>query len=161
MQPSVERVRAALRAAGLDAEVTELNESTRTAAEAARAVGSEVAQIVKSLVFLAGDEPIMILVSGANRVDVDLVGRTLGRPVRQARAERVRAATGFAIGGVAPVGLATALPIYVDPALLAFDRVWAAAGTPRTVFPIAPAELVRITGARPLQVTGSPPTADC
>ncbi len=153
MHPAVERVQAALRRAGLEIEVTELNESTRTAQEAAQAVGAEVAQIVKSLVFLAEAEPVLILVSGANRVDPELVGKTLGRPLRQARADEVRRATGFAIGGVAPVGLTQDLPVYFDASLLSFDRVWAAAGTPQSVFPIEPGELLRVTGAVPISVT--------
>ena len=153
MHPAVERVRAALHRAGLEIEVTELAESTRTAHEAAQAVGAEVAQIVKSLVFLAEAEPVLILVSGANRVDPELVGKTLGRPLRQARADEVRRATGFAIGGVAPVGLTRDLPVYFDASLLSFDRVWAAAGTPRSVFPIKPGELLRVTGAVPIYVT--------
>ena len=153
MHPAVERVQAALRLAGLEIEVTELNESTRTAQEAAQAVGAEVAQIVKSLVFLAEAEPVLILVSGANRVDPELVGKTLGRPLRQARADEVRRATGFAIGGVAPVGLTQDLLVYFDASLLSFDRVWAAAGTPRSVFPIEPGELLRVTGAVPISVT--------
>ncbi len=126
---------------------------TRTAQDAAAAIGCEVAQIVKSLVFLAEAEPVLILVSGANRVDPDLVGKTLGRPLRQARADEVRRATGFAIGGVAPVGLTQDLPVYFDASLLSFDRVWAAAGTPRAVFPIEPGELLRVTGAVPISVT--------
>ena len=153
MHPAVERVQAALRRAGLEIEVTELAESTRTAQEAAQAVGAEVAQIVKSLVFQAETEPVLILVSGANRVDPELVGKTLGRPLRQARADEVRRATGFAIGGVAPVGLTQDLPVYFDASLLSFDRVWAAAGTPRAVFPIEPGELLRVTGAVPISVT--------
>jgi prolyl-tRNA editing enzyme YbaK/EbsC (Cys-tRNA(Pro) deacylase) len=153
MHPAVERVQAALRRAGLEIEVTELAESTRTAQEAAQAVGAEVAQIVKSLVFLAEAEPVLILVSGANRVDPELVGKTLGRPLRQARADEVRRATGFAIGGVAPVGLTQDLPVYFDASLLTFDRIWAAAGTPRAVFPIEPGELLRVTGAVPISVT--------
>ena len=152
MHPAVERVQEALRRAGLDVEIVELNESTRTAQEAAHAVQAEVAQIVKSLVFMAEADPVLILVSGANRVDADLVANTLGRPIRQARAEEVRQATGFAIGGVAPVGLTRELPVYFDSTLLTFDRVWAAAGTPRSVFPIAPGELLRVTGALPISV---------
>ena len=152
MHPAVERVQEALRRAGLDIEIVELNESTRTAQEAAQAVRAEVAQIVKSLVFMAEADPVLILVSGANRVDADLVAKTLGRPIRQARAEEVRQATGFAIGGVAPVGLTRELPVYFDSTLLTFDRVWAAAGTPRSVFPIAPGELLRVTGALPISV---------
>ena len=152
MHPAVERVQEALRRAGLDVEIVELNESTRTAQEAAHAVRAEVAQIVKSLVFMAEADPVLILVSGANRVDADLVAKTLGRPIRQARAEEVRQATGFAIGGVAPVGLTRELPVYFDSTLLTFARVWAAAGTPRSVFPIAPGELLRVTGALPISV---------
>jgi prolyl-tRNA editing enzyme YbaK/EbsC (Cys-tRNA(Pro) deacylase) len=148
MKLAVARVVEALRAAGVDASVTEFAESTRTAAEAAAAVGATVGQIVKSLVFLAGDQPVLVLVSGANRVDTDKLGAVAGAPIRRAEADSVRTATGFAIGGVPPIGHSTALPAFLDGDLLRYERVWAAAGTPYAVFPIEPAELLRITGAR-------------
>lgn len=152
MKPSVERVVTALRAAGVSAEVTAFAESTRTAEEAAAAVGATVDQIVKSLVFLAGDRPVLALVSGANRVDPAKLAEVAGAPIRRADADAVRAATGFAIGGVPPLGHPTPLPTYLDADLLGYDRVWAAAGTPNAVFPIAPADLARVTGARVMRL---------
>ena len=147
MKASVQRVADALAQLGIQVEITEFSESTRTADEAAAAVNSTVGQIVKSLVFLVGEQPVLAMVSGANRVDTDKLARVAGGPVARANADLVRAATGFSIGGVPPVGHATLLPTYLDRDLLQYDRVWAAAGTPNAVFPIAPDELQRITGA--------------
>lgn len=147
MKASVQRVADALAQLGIQVEITEFSESTRTADEAAAAVNSTVGQIVKSLVFLVGEQPVLAMVSGANRVDTDKLARVAGGPIARANADLVRAATGFSIGGVPPVGHATLLPTYLDRDLLQYDRVWAAAGTPNAVFPIAPDELQRITGA--------------
>lgn len=148
MKPSVQRVADALRAAGIEPEIRELSASTRTAEEAAAALGTSVPRIVKSLVFLADDAPILALVSGSNRLDTDRLGATLGRTIARADAATVRSATGFAIGGVAPVGHPAPLEIVVDRDLLQYDTVWAAAGTPHAVFPIAPDALVRATGGQ-------------
>jgi Cys-tRNA(Pro) deacylase len=148
VKAAVARVVEALRAADVTAEITEFTESTRTAADAARAVGATVGQIVKTLVFVAGEQPILALVSGANRADVAKLAALVGAPVRQANAATVRAATGYAIGGVPPLGHLTTLPTYLDADLRPYARVWAAAGTPNAVFPITPADLERITGAR-------------
>ncbi|HEY7982693.1 MAG TPA: YbaK/EbsC family protein [Ktedonobacterales bacterium] len=148
MKAAVARVVEALRAAGVSANITEFAESTRTADEAARAVGASVGQIVKSLVFVAGERPILALVSGANRADVAKLAALAGAPIRQADAATVRAATGYAIGGVPPLGHATTLPTYLDADLRQYMHVWAAAGTPNAVFPLTPAELERITSAR-------------
>ncbi|HEX8004764.1 MAG TPA: YbaK/EbsC family protein [Mycobacteriales bacterium] len=153
MHPNTERVVAALRAAGCDSEVVELTEPARTAAEAAALLGVSVGQIANSLVFVAGGEPLLVMTSGANRVDTAALGERLGAPVERADADTVRAATGFPIGGVAPVGHATALRVLVDEDLLAHDAIWAAAGTPHTVFPTTGAELVRVTGGTPMRVT--------
>lgn len=138
----------ALKALGVDAEIVEFPESTHTAAEAAQAVGADVGQIVKSLIFLARDIPILALVSGANQVDTSLLAEIVGAPINRASAETVREATGYSIGGVPPVGHATILPTYCDAALQQYELVWAAAGTPNAVFPIAPSDLIRISGAR-------------
>ncbi len=146
MKEATQRVVTALAAAGVQADVVEFAESTRTAVEAAAAVGTTVGQIVKSLVFLAGDEPVMALVSGANRLDQALLAAHVGQPVRRASAGDVRTATGYAIGGVPPVGLVRPLAVYIDRDLTAYETVYAAAGTPHTVFPIASAALVRATG---------------
>ena len=147
MKAAVKRVVAALRGANLVVEIQEFADSTRTADEAAAAVGSTVGQIVKSLVFLAGEEPILVLVSGANRADTDKLARVAGARIRRADADTVRRATGFAIGGVPPLGHAAPLRTYLDRDLLRYDTVWAAAGTPNAVFAIAPGELARVAGA--------------
>ncbi|HEU5348314.1 MAG TPA: YbaK/EbsC family protein [Ktedonobacterales bacterium] len=147
MKASVQRVADALAQSGIQAEITEFAESTRTAEEAATAVNSTVGQIVKSLVFLAGGRPVLALVSGANRVDTGKLAEAAGGPISRADANIVREATGFSIGGVPPVGHATVIPTYLDRDLLQYERVWAAAGTPNAVFPIAPNDLQRITGA--------------
>ena len=147
MKAAAARVQTALRALGLSSEVQELTDSARTAAEAAQACGVEVGQIVKSLVFVAGGEPILVLVSGGNQADEGRLRALTGQPVRRADAELVRSATGFAIGGVPPVGHPRPLRTIVDRDLLGYERLIAAAGTPHAVFPLTPAELVRITGA--------------
>src|SRR5579859_119865 len=145
-ESSLARVTAALATHGLeDAQVREFDERTATAVDAAAAIGTSVERIVKSLVFMAGDQPIMVLASGPNRVDVDKVARLVGQPITRARADQVRDLTGFAIGGVPPVGHRQPLATYVDRDLLQYDAVWAAAGTPNAVFRIPPADLVRIT----------------
>jgi prolyl-tRNA editing enzyme YbaK/EbsC (Cys-tRNA(Pro) deacylase) len=151
----------AARSLGLDLQVREFPEGTRTAQDAADAIGCAVDQIVKSLVFVAGTDPVLVLTSGGNRVDVVKVGKQTGSAgVRKADAEEVRAATGYAIGGTPPFGHARELLVLVDRHLTDFDVVWAAAGTPRHVFPIAPADLVRVTGGRvadvALEETGPP-----
>jgi prolyl-tRNA editing enzyme YbaK/EbsC (Cys-tRNA(Pro) deacylase) len=145
-------VQAALHELGLDAEVVELADSTRTAPEAAAAVGCELGAIVKSLVFrgASSGEAVLVLVSGDRRADEAALARALGEPVERADADWVRAVTGYAIGGVPPVGHPAPVRTLMDDGLERFEVVWAAAGTPRTVFPIAPGELARVTSARPL-----------
>ncbi len=144
---SVDRVRAALVAAGHADNVTEFPEGTRTAEEAAASVGCTVAQIAKSIVLRAGERAVVVIASGANRVDAAKVSAALGVPVKRADAEFVRAATGFAIGGVAPIGHITPPLLVFDRDLLSISPIWAAAGSPRHVFRTEPAELLRITGA--------------
>ena len=143
-----DRVRVALSAAGIDARIQEFPSSTRTAQEAATTVGTSVGQIVKSLVFLADTSPVLALVSGVNRLDTERLGTLTGAAIGKADAITVRQATGYAIGGVPPIGFPAPIPTFIDHDLLQYDVVWAAAGTPRHVFPIAPAELLRITGGR-------------
>lgn len=145
MKPAVERVAAALRAAGVEADIQEFAESTHTAEEAAAAIGTTVAQIVKSLVFVADGRAILALVSGTNRVDTKRLGAVVGARISRADADVVREATGYAIGGVPPVGHATALATYIDRDLLQFAEVWAAAGTPNAVFRTTPETLIRLT----------------
>jgi prolyl-tRNA editing enzyme YbaK/EbsC (Cys-tRNA(Pro) deacylase) len=150
----VERVRATLIALGIaEPRIREFEHSTATAEQAAAAIGTTVERIVKSLVFIAGESPIVVLVSGANRVDIARLGDLIGSPIKRANADQVRQATGFSIGGVPPVGLATPMAIYIDQDLLAYEQVWASAGTPTSVFPIDPPTLVRITTGRVAEVT--------
>jgi prolyl-tRNA editing enzyme YbaK/EbsC (Cys-tRNA(Pro) deacylase) len=153
---SARRVQAALHSLGLDVEVVELDDSTRTAPEAAAAVGCELGAIVKSLVFRGAEsgEPVLVMVSGDRRADETALADALGEPVARADADWVREKTGYAIGGVPPVGHPAPVRTLMDQDLMRFDTVWAAAGTPRTVFPIAPAELARVTGAAPARRQG-------
>ena len=146
---NAQRVVEAAAALGLDLEVHEFPDGTRTAEDAARAIGVEVGQIVKSLVFLADGEPVVALVSGSNQLDENKLAAAAGAAsTGRATAEQVREATGFPVGGVPPLGHATELPIFVDEDLLTYDEVWAAAGTPHLNFAIAPADLARVTGDR-------------
>ena len=155
---AVDRFLEEARTLGLSPEVTEFPEGTKTAADAARAIGCQVGQIVKSLVFVAGTEPFIALTSGANRADTDRLAELMGgRPVRRADPEEARAATGFAIGGTPPFGHPRKLRLFCDRDLLDHDVVWAAAGTPHSVFPISPTDLLRATGAEPAAFT-EPPT---
>ncbi|HUY74335.1 MAG TPA: YbaK/EbsC family protein [Candidatus Dormibacteraeota bacterium] len=128
-------------------EVRQFPQGTRTAADAARAVGCDVAQIVKSLVFLAAGQPVVALVSGANRLDEQRLGAIAGEPVLKADAERARAATGYAIGGVPPFGHATEVRVFMDRDLLRHRVVWAAAGRPDSVFEINPERLSELSSA--------------
>ena len=150
MHPNVARVVAAAHDAGLEIAVERFPEGTRTATDAARAVGCEVAEIVKSLVFVADDAPVVALVSGAHRVDLARLAVAVGAAeVRKANGDEARDATGFPIGGVPPFGHSGAVTVVVDRDLLGHDRLWAAAGMPDAVFAIAPDELLRISGGRP------------
>ena len=142
------RVEAALVAAGVEVDVRTFPQGTHTAEDAAAAIGVEVGQIVKSLVFAREGEPVLALVSGANRADEALLAEAFGGPVGRASAEQVRERTGFAIGGVPPVGHLAPLETVVDEDLLRYPVVWAAAGTPTDVFAIAPDDLVRVTDGR-------------
>jgi prolyl-tRNA editing enzyme YbaK/EbsC (Cys-tRNA(Pro) deacylase) len=155
LPPSARRVQDALAVLGSAARVREMPASTRTAAEAAQACDCPEGAIVKSLVFRGADsgQGILVLTSGANRVHEKRLGRQLGDRLERAGADFVRAATGYAIGGVPPLGHATALRVVMDADLRAYPEIWAAAGTPSAVFPITPAELARLTGARILTVT--------
>ena len=132
---------------GMAPQILRFPEGTRTAEQAAAAVGCELGQIVKSLVFLCDGQPVLALTSGANRVDTARLGELLGGKITRADADGVREATGYAIGGTPPFGHAQALQAVVDRALLTYDTVWAAAGTPDTVFELTPDELVHASGA--------------
>lgn len=155
MSKSLRRVRTALQEAGLTAEIRETDDSARTAQGAAAAVGCAVDQIAKSVIF-RGEESghvVLFLTAGGNRVDPAKATGVAGQRLDKADAELIRAETGFAIGGVAPVGHLRRIEAWLDPRLLDFDLVWAAAGTPRHVFAIAPADLLRITGAKAADFT--------
>lgn len=144
------RVQAALDRFERGWEVRQFPSSTRTAAEAAASIGCSLGQIAKSLVFSGKESQrlYLLVVSGDHRVDLALARGELGEKLQKADAEAVRRATGFAIGGVPPVGLATSLPTLLDENLLRYDQVWAAAGTPNSVFALPPQELPVLTGGR-------------
>ena len=152
---SAQKVQEAARALGLDVVVTEMAESTRTAADAAAACGCEVGQIVKSLLFRGADsgKPYMVLVSGTNRLNEKGVAEVLSEALKRPDAAYVREVTGYAIGGVPPFGHANPVSVLMDEDLLRYELVWAAAGTPRAVFPVAPAALADAVGAQIIQVT--------
>jgi prolyl-tRNA editing enzyme YbaK/EbsC (Cys-tRNA(Pro) deacylase) len=156
--PAVERVRAALAAARVGTRIVELSAAARTARAAAEQIGCEVAQIANSLVFrcAASDAPLLVMASGAQRVDLARVAALVGEDVGKGDAAFVRAATGFAIGGVAPVGHAVPVRTLVDRTLLDCTEIWAAAGHPHTVFRLTPAELVRITGGTVADIAERP-----
>lgn len=146
MHKNAQAVQDALRTAGSPADVVELVDSTRTSAEAAAALGVEVGQIAKSLVFVADGVPVVVVLCGSDRLDTEKLGRHLGaRAVTRADADTVRSATGFPIGGVSPVGHTAR--VVVDRGLGRYDVVWAAAGTPNAVFPTSFEELVAVAGA--------------
>lgn len=152
MHPSAAKVAAAAQEQGLEIEVVEFSQTTRTAEDAAAAIGCQVAQIVKSLVFVVGGRPVISLVSGANLLDTRKLGALYGvsrKKVRRADAETVKVATGYSIGGVPPFGHVSKLPVTIDQDLTRFDVVWAAAGTPNSVFPISPEDLARASGGQP------------
>lgn len=144
--PAVERVLADLAEHGLEPEVTWFDDAVTTAQSAADALGVEVGQIANSLVFTLNDEPVLVLTSGAHRVDTEWLGEQLGGTIGRASKDVVRQATGQVIGGVAPVGHTRQVPTYVDPALGQYQEVWAAAGHPKTVFPTTYDQLLQVTG---------------
>lgn len=152
--PAALRVQAVL---GSRFRVMEFDASTRTAGDAAAAIGCTVAEIAKSLIFrmVQSGRPVLVIASGTNRVDEKKVARHIGEPIKRADADFVREKTGFAIGGVPPVGHATAPLVLIDETLGAFAAIWAAAGTPNAVFKITPADLIAITGGTIADVAAS------
>ncbi|XKH36585.1 YbaK/EbsC family protein [Azospirillum doebereinerae] len=150
LSPSARRVQDLLDAAGLGHRVVEHAGSTRTSEDAAAAVGCAVAQIAKSLIFRAKESgrPVLVIASGANRVDEKAVGRLIGEKIERADPDFVRESTGYAIGGVSPIGHAVPPLVLIDADLMALDSLWAAAGTPNAVFRLTPADLVALTGGR-------------
>ncbi len=162
LDPAVRRVVEAAARKGVDLRVVVLDATTHTAEDAARALGVELGQIVKSLVFVAprdeaGHEPVLCLVSGVNRVDVARLAAVVGEPaIRRATAREARDLTGFAIGGIPPVGHARPVRVVMDPDLGRHREVWAAAGTDRAVFPVTPAALRALTNAVVAPIAGEP-----
>ena len=154
LKPSAQRVQEALAAHGLGLEVREFPASTRTAEDAAAAIGCTVAQIAKSLIFRGkkSDRPVLVSASGANRVDEKKISALIGEKIGKADAEFVRARTGFAIGGVPPVGHLEAPITVIDRDLLALGEIWAAAGTPNAVFRLTPGNLATLTGGQVAEV---------
>ena len=144
---SVARVRDTLTRLGLNAEIREFDASTRTSADAAAAIGCTVAQIAKSVIFRAkgAGQPVLVIASGVNRIDEKKLEAALGDKIGRADADFVRSTTGFAIGGVAPVGHTGPVRIFIDQDLDQYDEIWAAAGSPNAVFRLSPAELRRVT----------------
>jgi len=150
LSSSAKKVQEVLKVLGLELQVVELQETTRTSADAARAVGCEVGQIAKSLVFRGQktQRPILVIASGSNRVNEKRVGELISEPLGKADADFVRQKTGFVIGGVPPVGHAEKLEVFIDEDLLRYSEIWAAAGTPNAVFRLTPSDLVRMTEGR-------------
>ncbi len=155
LSASARKVQEAISAAGFDYRVFELAVPVRTAAEAASQVGCDVAQIAKSIVFRAvtSDRAVLVITSGANRVNEARIAELLGEPIGKAEPAFVRERTGFAIGGIPPLGHATPLATFVDEHLLTLDRIWAAAGHPNALFELVPADLPRMAGGRVARVT--------
>ena len=151
---SVARVRDTLTRLGLNAEIREFDASTRTSADAAAAIGCTVAQIAKSVIFRAkgAGQPVLVIASGVNRIDEKKLEAALGDKIGRADADFVRNTTGFAIGGVAPVGHTGPVRIFIDQDLDQYDEIWAAAGSPNAVFRLTPADLRRITGGTVLVI---------
>lgn len=156
LRRSAARVVAALAAHGIDTEVQELPASTRTATDAAAALGCEIAQITKSLVFrdVESERAVLVLATGPDRVDEDRLARAVGGPVEQAPAAWVKQQTGFAVGGVPPLGHREPLTTVIDEGVLRHELVWAAAGTPHAVFCASPSALQQATGATVAAVAG-------
>ncbi len=154
LKSSAKKVQAALKAHNLSCEVVQMKDTTRSAADAARAVGCKVGQIVKSLIFEGENshQPILVTTSGANRVNEQAIANNVSEPVKMATPDYVRQITGFAIGGVAPVGHDRPLKIFIDEDLLQYDEIWAAAGTPHAVFKLTPGDLKTITAGTVISV---------
>lgn len=154
LSTSAQKVQAVLDQCGLALQVIELPDSTRTALEAAQAVGCQVGQIVKSIIFKArrSSRPILVIASGINRVDEKKIEALIGEPLGKADADFVRRETGFVIGGVPPVGHVQKLETFIDPDLFQYDEIWAAAGTPHAVFCLSPDALRRISDGRVTEI---------
>jgi len=156
LSSSAHKVQQALNAIGMQLEVVELPDSTRTSLEAAEAIGCQVGQIAKSIIFraLASQRPIMVIASGPNRVYEKVIETLIGEAIGKADADFVRQRTGFVIGGVPPVGHTEQIETFIDTDLMQYPEIWAAAGTPHAVFRLTPADLMRMTGGKVVPVTG-------
>jgi prolyl-tRNA editing enzyme YbaK/EbsC (Cys-tRNA(Pro) deacylase) len=156
LSSSAQKVQQALNAIGMQLEVVELPDSTRTSVEAAQAIGCQVGQIAKSIIFqaLASQRPIMVIASGPNRVNEKVIETLIGEAIGKADADFVRQRTGFVIGGVPPVGHIEQIETFIDADLMQYPEIWAAAGTPHAVFRLTPADLLRMTSGRLVSVTG-------
>jgi prolyl-tRNA editing enzyme YbaK/EbsC (Cys-tRNA(Pro) deacylase) len=154
LSASAKKVQTVLHDKGYDCKVIEFLESTRTSAEAAERVGCQIGQIVKSLIFRGqvSGKAVLVLTSGANRVDEVNINHYAGEPIGRADAEFVRATTGFVIGGIPPVGHLLQLETYIDEDLLQYGQLWAAAGTPNAVFEMTPSDLQKMTGGKVIKV---------
>lgn len=156
LSPSAKKVQDALAELNLPLQVVELPASTRTAVEAAQAIGCDVAQIVKSLIFKGkrSGQPVLVIASGANRVNERAIEAQIGEPLGKAGADFVREHTGFVIGGVPPVGFPRPIPTFIDQDLLHYLELWAAAGTPHAVFRLSPQDLLLITRGKVIDICG-------
>jgi Cys-tRNA(Pro) deacylase len=154
LSPSVQQVQAALTARGVSCQIVEFPTTTRSARDAARAIGCRVEQIVKSLVFKGQQthRAILVVASGGNRVNEQTLSTLVSEPIAKADADFVRQQTGFVIGGVPPVGHVQRLVTFIDEDLLQYEQIWAAAGTPNTVFPLTPADLQRLTEGQVVRI---------
>ena len=157
LSPSAQKVQDFLTSNGYTHVVVEHNQSTRSSAEAAAAIGCTIAQIAKSVVFITRNsrKPVLVIASGANRVNTKRIGEALGEPIDRADPDFVHQATGFAIGGVPPVGHTQPVETFIDEDLLQFETIWAAAGAPTAVFELTPTELVKLTSGRVLALKES------
>ena len=156
LSQSAMKVQQALNAFGMQLEVVELPASTRSSQEAAQAIGCQVGQIAKSIIFQTGNSlrPILVIASGPNRVSEKVIQGLIGEPIGKAEADFVRQRTGFVIGGVPPLGHSETLETFIDQDLLQYQDIWAAAGTPHAVFHMNPADLLRMTHGKVIKVTG-------
>jgi prolyl-tRNA editing enzyme YbaK/EbsC (Cys-tRNA(Pro) deacylase) len=155
LSPNALKVQHALNAIGMQLEVIELPDSTRTSLEAAQALGCQVGQIAKSVIFqaLTSHRPILVIASGSNRVNEKVIAELIGEDIGKADADFVRQRTGFVIGGVPPVGHTECLETFIDQDLLQYLEIWAAAGTPHAVFRLTPDELLQMTGGLVIKIT--------
>lgn len=154
LSPSAKRVQDTLRELGFKNEILEFQTPTRTSADAAQAVGCEVGQIAKSIVFrtMKTNRPVLVIASGPNRINEKKIEEKISEPIGKADADFVRQKTGFVIGGVPPVGHKEKMEIFIDEDLLRYEEIWAAAGTPNAVFKLTPSELIRMTGGQIISV---------